>query len=77
MQLADLENCPLSKDKPIIHQAVLVHIIGWKFIRLGILTLSNLVGLGFDVTALDKNGQHALEPLFLGESLREQSGNAM
>ena len=67
----------MSKNKPIIHQAVLVHLIGPKFIRKGILSLYNLVGMGFDVTALDKNGQHALEPLFLGESLGEQSGSAM
>ena len=65
----------MSKNKPIIHQAVLVHLIGPKFIRKGILSLYNLVEMGFDVTALDKNGEIALSPIFGGEAPHDQSGD--
>ena len=75
VQLSQLETCPLSKDKTIIHQAVLVYLIGCKFIRQGVLSLGGLIRLGFDVTVLDKKGENALSPIFGGESPGDQMGN--
>ena len=54
VQLPGLEHLPMSNNKPILHQAVLVELLGPKFIRKGVLTLSELIGLGFDVNVLDE-----------------------
>ena len=62
VQLPGLEHLPMSNNKPILHQAVLVTLLGT--VKKGVLTLSTLFSLGFDVNALDEYGETALSPIF-------------
>ena len=61
-RLAGFENLEISNDKPILHQAVLAKLHG---LPKESLTLSKLLRIGFDVNALDDNGQSALLQVFL------------
>ena len=51
----------MSNNKPILHQAVLAKLHEQKP---GILTFPTLIDLGFDVNALDENGESALSQIF-------------
>ena len=51
----------MSNNKPILHQAVLARL---HELPVGVLTLSKLISMGFDVNALDANGESALSQIF-------------
>ena len=55
-----LEGLGMSRNMPIIHQAVLAEQHGLK----GNLSLYKVLGMGFDVNVLDQNGEGALHQMF-------------
>ena len=59
--LPGLKGLPVSDKKPILHQAVLALQHG---VNKGTLSLNKLLSMGFDVNALDGNGESALNHFF-------------